>query len=351
MATIRTYRQTHEAAMRSARALQDPTGAEDHDHLERFLHADEFEEQARGKQRAGTIYGRLVKIATKDDHELDGILYEADDSIATVLHVHGSLGNFYHQHFIPVFAKILTQGGINLLSCNMRSHDGIAEGYDKEGGMKYVGGSLVRFETCVEDIRGAVLWCKKLRRKVYLQGHSLGCDRVLHYLEITNAGLSPILLSPCDSHQLQREWLGEERFQQQEAALRERMEIPGNEEGNAWTFASRDAYGLKGEDDWTYEIPVTEDVLGSILLGAVGRLFAVEKGGGEISKTNALAYLGRRDPIRGASMEAMKAHLRVLLPNVGMVEGMGGHNMEECEEETAIRIADWIKEQEHGVGS
>ena len=314
LATIRTYRQTHDAAMRSARALPDPTGAEDHDQLERFLHADEFDAEARGKQHAGTVYGKLVKIFTNDDHELDGILYEASDSIATVLHVHGSLGNFYHQHFIPVFAQILTQGGINLLSCNMRSHDGIAEGYDREGGMKYVGGSLVRFETCLEDIRGAVLWCRKLGRKVYLQGHSLGCDRVLHYLESTNSELSPILLSPCDSHQLQREWLGEDEFRQQEAALRERMEIPGNEEGNAWTFAPRDAYGLKGEDDWTYEIPVTEDVLGSILLGAVGRLFAVEKGGGEISKANALAYLGRRDPIRGASMEAMKAHLRVLLP-------------------------------------
>ena len=351
---IRTYRQTHEAAMRSARSLPDPTGTEVHDDLERFLQADELEEKARGKKRAGTTLGRLVKIITKDDHELDGILYESDDSIATVLHVHGSLGNFYHQPFISVFAKVLTQEGINLLSCNMRSHDGVAEGYDTEGGMKYVGGSLMRFETCVEDIRGAVSWCKKLGRKVYLQGHSIGCDRVLHYLEVTNAGLSPILLSPCDSHQLQREWLGEEKFQQQEAALRQRMEISGTEEGNAWSLAPRGAYGLNGEDDWTYEIPVTEEVLGSILLGAVGRVFAINKGGGEISSATALAYLGRKDPIRGASMEAMKKHLRVLLPNVGIIEGTGGHNMDECEEETAMRIAAWIKKQEQGdqgVGS
>ena len=348
LGTIRTYRQTHEAAMRSARALPDPTGAEGHDQLEKFLHADEFEEEARGKQRAGTISGRLVKIVTKDDHELDGILYEADDSIATVLHVHGSLGNFYHQPFIPVFAQSLTQEGINLLSCNMRTHDGIAEGYDTEGEMKYVGGSLVRFETCVEDIRAAVSWCRKFGRNVYLQGHSLGCDRVLHYLETTNAGLSPILLSPCDSHQLQKDWLGEDEFRRQEAALRERMENPGPLDQNAWTLAPQGAYGLRGEDGWTYEIPVTEDVLGSILLGAVGQLFAIEKGGGVVSGANALAYLGRSDPIRGASMEAMKSHLKVLLPNVGIVEGIGGHNMEECEKETAMRIADWIKEQEHG---
>ena len=144
------------------------------------------------KKRAGTMLGKLVKIATADRHELDGILYEAEESIATVLHVHGSLGNFYHQPFIPVFAQILTGEGINLLSCNMRTHDGIAEGYDTEGMMQYVGGSLVRFETCVEDIQGAVRWSRKLGPKVYLQGHSLGCDRVLHFLESTTEELSPI---------------------------------------------------------------------------------------------------------------------------------------------------------------
>ena len=42
--TIRKYRGTHEAAMGSARALPDPAGVEDHDDLERFLHADKPED-------------------------------------------------------------------------------------------------------------------------------------------------------------------------------------------------------------------------------------------------------------------------------------------------------------------
>ena len=351
--TIRAYLETHEAAMKSVKALPDPTGTRNDVDLEMFLQADEIEEKERGKKREGTDRGRLVKIEAADGHQLDGILYEADESIATVVHVHGSLGNFYQQPFIPVFAQVLTREGINLLSCNMRSHDGIAEGYDGEGEMKYVGGSLARFETCVEDIKGAVGWSRRLGRKVYLQGHSLGCDRVLHYLENTGEGLSPILLSPCDSYQLQRDWLGAEEFSQQQAALRERKEAQATDEGNAWNLVPRDAYGLKGADGWTYDIPVTEDVLESILLGPVGRLLAIEKGGTEVSRAEALAYLGRRDPIRGASMEAMKAHLEVLLPKVTLIEGQGGHNMEECEEETAKRVAEWIKEKERrdqGVG-
>ena len=340
---IRAYRQTHEAAMRSARALPDPEGIEDHDNLERFLQADEYEKKEIGKKREGTLFGRLVKIETRDKHVLDGILYEAEESIATVLHVHGSLGNFYQQPFIPVFARILTQQGISLLSCNMRTHDGIAEGYDTEGEMTYVGGSVVRFETCVEDIRAAVRWSEKLGRKVYLQGHSIGCDRVLHYLECTSAPISSILLSPCDSHKLQKEWLGEDKFEQQETELREGKERRERDKENPWTLAGRDAYGLKGGDGWTYEIPVTEDVLESIQLGAVGRILAIEKEGKEISRANAITYLGRSDPIRGASIEAMSAHLQVLLPRVKVIKGEGGHNMEGCEEETAMRIAAWIE--------
>ena len=344
--TIETYRQTHEAAMGSAMSLEAPKGTKEHNNLEEFLHADEIEEKENGKNREGTIHGRLVKIATGDGHQLDGIVYEANECIATVLHVHGSLGNFYHQPFVQMFAQVLTREGINLLSCNMRTHDGIAEGYDADGEMEYVGGSLARFETCVKDIQGAVRWCRNLGPKVYLQGHSLGCDRVLHYLESTKVTLSPILLSPCDSRQLQREWLGEEEFTLQQQALSERREIRGTEAEEAWNWAAPGAYGLNGADGWKYQIPVTEEVLESILLGAVGRILAVETGAAEISTADALAYLGRTDPIRGAGMEAMKQHLQVLLPNLAVIEGEGGHNMEECEEDTAKKVATWIRERE-----
>ena len=44
----------------------------------------------------------------------------------------------------------------------------------------------------------------------------------------------------------------------------------------------------------------------------------------------------------------MKAHLEVVLPRVTVIEGQGGHNMEQCEEETAREIAEWIKRAECG---
>ena len=42
--TIRKYGDTHKTAMRNARTLLDPAGAEDHDDLEGFLYADEAED-------------------------------------------------------------------------------------------------------------------------------------------------------------------------------------------------------------------------------------------------------------------------------------------------------------------
>ena len=52
--TIRTYRDTHKTAMRNARTLPDPAGAEDHDDLERFLDADDIEETERENKRDGS---------------------------------------------------------------------------------------------------------------------------------------------------------------------------------------------------------------------------------------------------------------------------------------------------------
>ena len=118
--------------------------------------------------------------------------------------------------------------------------------------------------------------------------------------------------------------------------------------GTRGDLTPREAYGVKGNEGWTYAIPVTEDVLESILLGPVGRLLAIERGGTVVSSADALAYLGQEDPIRGASMEAMKAHLKVLLPKVTLIEEPSGHNLEGYEEEIAKRVAEWIKERERG---
>ena len=67
-----------------------------------------------------------------------GYLATAKDSIpATVIHIHGSCGNFYENAFIATMARLYTARGVNFLSFNNRGHDCIAEAY-QNGRLVYV---------------------------------------------------------------------------------------------------------------------------------------------------------------------------------------------------------------------
>ena len=60
---------------------------------------------------------------------LDGIVFSPPNARLAIVHVHGSLGNFYQQPFIRVFANRLARHGIAVLSFNLTGHDGVSEGY------------------------------------------------------------------------------------------------------------------------------------------------------------------------------------------------------------------------------
>ena len=74
------------------------------------------------------VQGWLNTITTCGGWVLDGIEFRPKTAKAVVVHVHGSLGNFYHQPFLKEFARDWNKRGIALISYNLRSHDGIAEG-------------------------------------------------------------------------------------------------------------------------------------------------------------------------------------------------------------------------------
>ena len=343
---IDAYAETHEAAMARARPVPEPPDLLAHNDIKRFLTADDAEETAGGGRGEGTTRGELVKIRTADDQILDGLLYTTGKAKAAVIHIHGSLGNFYNQKFIPIFAEAISSRGVNFLSVNLRAHDGIAEGYDVDGEMEYVGGSIIPFETCLTDIEAARTWVENKGWKTYLQGHSMGCDRVLYYLEQTKAQVPAILLSPCDSKVLQEDWKQQEREETNGTESATKTDSERRDRDGPWRIAPKDAYGVIGEGGWTYSIPITETVLKSILEGPVGRLLAIDGERTRISAQPCVAYVGTEDPIRGTSMNKMKEHVRALLPEVTFVERPTGHNMEDYEAGVAEQVADWISKQE-----
>lgn len=282
-------------------------------------------------------HGELLSVVNGAGLVLDGLVFSPPRPRLAIVHVHGSLGNFYQQPFIRVFANRLARHGIALLSFNLTAHDGITEGYNVAGDMRYIGGSLAAFESCLDDLDALVRVARTLCPRVVLQGHSLGCDRVLFYAQQRTGDMPLVLLSPCDSHRLQELWLDGETVAQQVARL-----TGGAEPARSPRLVAESEYGLAGPDGWTYSIPISRTALLSIVAGPPFQILRVDNPMEVLSGAPAFVYLGAEDAIRGAGLNELAAHVRRLVPaaRVFVVE-RGDHCLDGCEEAVADAICAW----------
>ena len=284
--------------------------------------------------------GTLLSVVNAAGLVLDGIVFSPPDPRLAIVHVHGSLGNFYQQPFIRVFANRLAPHGIAVLSFNLTGHDGVSEGYTLDREMRYVGGSLSKFETCLDDLDALLRFAGSICPQVVLQGHSLGCDRVLFYTQRRAARVPLILLSPCDSHHLQEMWLEGGPISEQVARL-----LSGSDADDQVDLVPGSEYGVTGPDGWTYSIPISRAALLSIIDGPPFQILRVDSSAQAVSNAPAFVYMGTEDPIRGAPLDEMTAHVRRLVPfaRVFTVEH-GGHSFEGYEETVANAISAWVYE-------
>ena len=128
--------------------------------------------------------GSLVKTITSDGLEHAGFWMKLKSDTA-LLHVHGTAGDFYTHKFIEQEGLALAKENISFLSVNTRGHDVYAD-IRKHIGNKIewasYGGGFEKFEDCVLDIQAWVDFLKKQGvKKIILQGHSLGAQKVLYY--------------------------------------------------------------------------------------------------------------------------------------------------------------------------
>ena len=286
--------------------------------------------------------GELMSVVNGVGLVLDGIVFGPPNPRLAIVHVHGSLGNFYQQPFIRVFANRLAHHGVALLSFNLTAHDGVSEGYTPDQEMQYIGGSLSRFETCLEDLDALLRFASSICPKVVLQGHSLGCDRVLFYVQQRAKRVPIILLSPCDSYRLQENWLDGEKITEQVARLSSESDKDGE-----FNLVPAAEYGLAGPDGWTYSIPISRDVLLSIITGPPFQLLRVGSSPPTVSTAPAFVYMGAKDAIRGAPINVMTEHVQRLVPSARVVtDDQGDHGLDGCGEVIADFISDWA----HDVG-
>jgi len=145
---------------------------------------------------------------TQDNLRLQGIYYDTVTKKTCVLFIHGMSGNFIENYFGNALGEFLQQNSYGFIYAHNRGYNHINDiaigEIDNKNTFKTkrVGAVYERFEECLFDIDA---WVKEVLslgyKKIILAGHSLGCNKVIHYLHASkpnNSISGVILLSPPD---------------------------------------------------------------------------------------------------------------------------------------------------------
>ena len=287
----------------------------------------------------------LIKFKNRSGLFLDGLYFYSPTNFCVVVHVHGSFGNFYSNTFIKAMAEIYNRNGVNFLSFNLTQHDGIAEGVREQHNvcsLEYVGYSISDYNCCIDDIGGSSDYVKfRNNNIIILQGHSLGCNRILYYIKKTGCEYPVILLSPTNSLELQRRWIFPESIDEQISRLMgdgAEKDIIYNEHGVNTLGKEID----KARDEAPY-IPISRKALLSMLknpsMDIVQMLYSEKS-----VKNRAFVYLGGQDEYQTDSIETYRNCFSRFFSHVKYkVITDGGHSFLGYEEEMAKCISDWIK--------
>lgn len=290
------------------------------------------------------VKGELISFRNPENYLLDGIFYEVENSDKTVIHIHGSYGNFYQNAFIRYLAQTYNASGYNFLSFNLRAHDGFAEGYQNIEDFEYVGGAVSEFKSYILDMDGAINFVKTFSKKIILQGHSMGCDRVVEYMLLKKENYDCILLSPSDSYMIQTNWLHRQfgiTVEDQMAQLEERLKTPRRNEDHDWLPFN--SYGIYYTNDEHF-LPVSAKTMYSVLKGSSFWTFNITKPTDYYLDINCFLYLGGKDELLTCTGDEMISHIRKRFKKVTpMFLAESEHMMEHIEPILCKQIDEWLK--------
>jgi len=161
------------------------------------------------------LKGELVPFATKDGLILHGFLARPKTKCdKALLHVHGLYSTFYRSKYAMELGKAAVNNGFNFLTIEQRGSYA-AFGIKRKKGRKTIGfqggGAYEKFENCIYDIEGAIRLLGKFKiRKIYLEGHSTGCQKVTYYQykKKDKRVKGIVLLAPADDFNFRKKDLG-----------------------------------------------------------------------------------------------------------------------------------------------
>ena len=123
---------------------------------------------------------QIINFKAKDGIKLDGIIYKTDNKTNKVLiQIHGMTSNCFKNRN-TVIAKAVEELKIDTISFNNRGSHIIK--YITDGNKKFLGGTAYEnIEDSEFDIVGAIEYAISIGyTEIYLQGHSLGCTKIVY---------------------------------------------------------------------------------------------------------------------------------------------------------------------------
>lgn len=285
----------------------------------------------------------LVHLTRPDGRVLNGWFVGGTCPIA-VLHIHGAMGNFYANTFIVDEARALHRQGIAFLSLNSASHDVIAEVVFADGAFTYGGGAIDPFEECFADIATGVEWLRQRFEGVVLQGHSLGCERIIA-AELQHSYGSPlVLLCPGDSLALQRNWVGGTSALAEQVARLERSHLTDDPVALGQEIVlTLDEYGVKA-GACEYAIPIVKRCLLAWLRSPWFGLFSLADPPKWLIHTPVLTVHAGQDELSLCSADEWERWLKLALPKSTSIRAEGSdHSLATAGSMVWNLVASWVR--------
>ena len=145
---------------------------------------------------------KSLNVSTRRGTVLNGVLFSEQNADTVVIAITGIHGNFYSNPFYYNIGDTLSANGIDFIyaqTCD--AFDQMETVNVKTGEKEIIGSWNERFSYTDEDIDAYLDYAAKNYRHVILAGHSLGANKVIHYLSRhhdTTRVERFILLSPAN---------------------------------------------------------------------------------------------------------------------------------------------------------
>lgn len=153
------------------------------------------------------INTQILYAETADKLRLQGFHFDSEKRDICVLVVHGMSGSFLENFFAIELGRVLSSAGFGCVCGHNRGMGFISTipmtTSNENGGRAYktIGSTYERFEDSILDIDAWLTICRNLGyKRLVLLGHSLGCNKVIHYLARKNPDdvVGIVLASPPD---------------------------------------------------------------------------------------------------------------------------------------------------------